>query len=124
MPWAPPRVCGRPGCRHLIGGGPGKPKECPVHGKAGTWADKARGQSHQRGYGWPWRRLRASIVRERVLCEECLAATPQRVTPGTELHHRVGRARGGTDDPANLVLLCADCHRVHTLRQAAEGREG
>jgi len=30
-----------------------------------------------------------------------------------EVHHRTPRARGGTNDAANLVTLCAACHRLH-----------
>ncbi|MCP4574657.1 MAG: HNH endonuclease, partial [bacterium] len=30
-----------------------------------------------------------------------------------EVHHRTPRAKGGTHDPANLVTLCASCHRLH-----------
>ncbi len=29
-----------------------------------------------------------------------------------EVHHRVPRARGGTNEPANLVTLCSACHRL------------
>jgi 5-methylcytosine-specific restriction endonuclease McrA len=41
------------------------------------------------------------------ICERC------RVAPGTELHHRVCRSRGGPHDEFNLVDLCYDCHHVH-----------
>ena len=39
-----------------------------------------------------------------------------RVTVATEVHHRVSKAGGGTDDPSNLVALSHDCH----LRMDAE----
>ncbi len=29
-----------------------------------------------------------------------------------EVHHRTARAKGGGNDPANLVTLCAACHRL------------
>ncbi|MBE0565111.1 MAG: HNH endonuclease, partial [Krumholzibacteria bacterium] len=29
-----------------------------------------------------------------------------------EIHHKWPRARGGTHEPANLVTLCAACHRL------------
>ncbi|MFO7610714.1 MAG: HNH endonuclease, partial [Candidatus Krumholzibacteriia bacterium] len=29
-----------------------------------------------------------------------------------EVHHKTPRARGGTHEPANLVTLCAPCHRL------------
>ncbi len=33
-----------------------------------------------------------------------------------EIHHKRPRARGGTHEPANLITLCAACHRVHHER--------
>ena len=31
-----------------------------------------------------------------------------------DLHHKVFRSRGGTDDPENLEILCRDCHnKIH-----------
>ena len=29
-----------------------------------------------------------------------------------EVHHKKARARGGTHEPANLITLCASCHRL------------
>ena len=34
-----------------------------------------------------------------------------------EVHHRKARARGGTHEPANLITLCAACHRLWHQRQ-------
>ncbi|MBE0567975.1 MAG: HNH endonuclease [Krumholzibacteria bacterium] len=34
-----------------------------------------------------------------------------------EIHHKTPRARGGTHDAANLVTLCASCHRLFHERQ-------
>lgn len=39
--------------------------------------------------------------------------------PGTEVHHVVFRSMGGSDDPSNLVLLCARDHSAihqHALK--------
>ncbi len=36
-----------------------------------------------------------------------------------EIHHRVPRKRGGSNDPANLVTLCAACHQFWHEREAA-----
>lgn len=40
----------------------------------------------------------------------------QRVSCGhtrvLEVHHKQARARGGTHEPANLITLCAACHRL------------
>lgn len=46
------------------------------------------------------------IRRSGGICERC------RVRPGTELHHRVTRARGGPHDAFNLAHLCGECHHV------------
>ena len=36
-----------------------------------------------------------------------------------EVHHRVPRSRGGTNDPANLICLCSACHQlVHENKDA------
>lgn len=49
--------------------------------------------------------------RSRGICERC------QIKPGTELHHRVTRARGGPHDEFNLVHLCSECHHVHAHGQ-------
>jgi hypothetical protein len=33
-----------------------------------------------------------------------------------EVHHSLPRARGGTNDPGNLITLCSACHRLHHQR--------
>ncbi len=35
-----------------------------------------------------------------------------------EIHHRKPRARGGTHEPANLITLCAACHRLRHERRS------
>jgi 5-methylcytosine-specific restriction endonuclease McrA len=71
-----------------------------------TWSRTSR---QSRGYGSSWTKLRAEILkRDDYLCQHCL---PARVTSATEVHHVVEKARGGTDDPANLISTCSTCHR-------------
>ncbi len=42
---------------------------------------------------------------------------------GLHVHHRIPRALGGSDEPANLVTLCAGCHAVrHPNLQASLAR--
>lgn len=58
------------------------------------------------------------IFRDHMSCRRCGA------TPGSQIHHRAPRGRGGTKTPwingkANLVLLCATCHD-HIERNRAE----
>lgn len=40
--------------------------------------------------------------------------------PGAQVHHIVRRIDGGTNRPGVLALLCEDCHREVTGREAAE----
>ena len=71
--------------------------------------------------GRPWRRLRARVLSDCPLCVHC--QREGRVTAATEVDHRVPLSQGGTDDPSNLVSICAACHAAKTAREAA-GRGG
>ena len=44
------------------------------------------------------------LKRDEYRCTVCGA------TRSLEVHHIVPRADGGSNDPSNLVTLCADCH--------------
>jgi len=64
---------------------------------------------------WPyttqrWRRLRRLKLRERPLCEACLAQG--QIEPATTVDHRVRITDGGNPFPAvqDLSSLCASCH--------------
>ena len=71
---------------------------------------------HERGYGWQWEKLRKVILaRDRYLCQACLAKG--RPTPATHCDHIVSKAKGGTDDPANLQAMCAPCHSRKTIEE-------
>jgi len=64
-----PKPCGHPGCGVLVRDGTNR---CPKHPKANSFADKARGNRHQRGYGTAWDKLRAqAIARDEGLCQPC-----------------------------------------------------
>ncbi|MGD9546183.1 MAG: HNH endonuclease [Candidatus Krumholzibacteriia bacterium] len=53
-------------------------------------------------------RVRRTVLRRaRYACEHPGCSN----TGFLEIHHRVPSAQGGTDDPANLIALCARCHR-------------
>jgi 5-methylcytosine-specific restriction protein A len=74
--------------------------------------------------GMPWKRFRAMIRNERVLCEQCKAEG--RVTVGTTVHHQVD-PRIDPDrmlDETNVVLLCRGCHNaIHAQdRRRRNGR--
>ena len=47
---------------------------------------------------------RLVLQRDNHRCTQCGA------TSDLEVHHIVPRAEGGTNDPDNLVTLCANCH--------------
>ena len=79
--------------------------------------------------GRPWRRIRERVLRrDQGLCRHC--RDKGRVTVATEVHHVVPVAKGGTDDEANLLSLCRDCHEAADLaergarRRRAVGADG
>lgn len=83
------------------------------------WAD--RGSRHERGYGWRWEQLRASILkRDRYLCQPCFRKG--RITAAAQVDHVKPKARGGTDDPGNLESTCCPCHDVKSAKEAAEAQ--
>lgn len=69
-----------------------------------------RASRHARGYGSAWDKLRLEILKRDILCQICLGRSPQRITPATEVDHITPKAKGGTDDPANLRAVCHPCH--------------
>lgn len=60
-------------------------------------------------------------------CEVCTAAVGDRRGEDHHLHHRRPRAAGGsrrpdTNSPANLLLLCPECHRqIEANREISYG---
>jgi 5-methylcytosine-specific restriction protein A len=62
------------------------------------------------------------LKRDRYLCqcEECRRTG--RVLPATEVDHRISKAEGGSDDPANLAAINTDCHRKKTATESARAR--
>jgi len=72
------------------------------------WPTSSR---QSRGYGRAWDRLRLSVLqRDHFICRHCDAR--DKVTQASQVHHVVSRARGGSDDMANLVSLCSACHEA------------
>lgn len=116
MPFAAKRACAWPGCRVAV-----HPpvRFCPTHeGPAREErraADRLRGSAAQRGYGAAWRGLRADFLRRHPFC-----AVPSCGTPAVEVHHRIPRRRGGTDDEANFVQLCKGHHTGATNRERTQ----
>lgn len=78
-----------------------------------AWPTTSR---HSRGYGTAWDKLRAFILqRDKYLCQACLKQG--RAKQGNHVDHITPKAKGGTDDAANLQVLCEPCH---TAKTAAE----
>lgn len=93
------------------------PERPPTHRPPRAHAPDGRPSASARGYGARWRRLRAAVLAARPVCEDC------RREGATDVDHVVARARGGTDDEANLRALCHACHsRKTALRDGAFGR--
>ena len=117
MPVRAPTPCRKPGCGALCRDGTGY---CEAH-KHDGWQRHQQGKtSAQRGYGIRWQRLRDVIVRrDKGMCVMCLARGIAKT--GTDVDHIIAKARGGTDDPANLQLLCREHHRAKTAKESQGG---
>ena len=67
---------------------------------------------------YPWRRA----VKDRLelgKCERCPFTAEDLCQ--LDVDHIVRRTEGGTDDPDNLVILCANCHRLKTRLEKLPG---
>lgn len=63
-----------------------------------------RGDRHQRGYGSAWDVTRLRILeRDHHVCAYCGGVA-------TSVDHVIAKARGGSDDDANLVAACLSCN--------------
>ena len=114
---AAPKPCSQPGCGVLVRDGSSR---CPKHPKANSFADKKRGNRHERGYGTAWSKLRELVLkRDQGLCQPCAATG--RVTLAKEVDHKVPKAEGGTDDESNLQGICHACHLTKTAAEAKRG---
>jgi 5-methylcytosine-specific restriction protein A len=83
-----------------------------------TWSNRSR---QSRGYGAAWDKLRLAVLkRDHYVCQCSECKAQDRVTPATEVDHRIPKAQGGTDDPSNLQAINAVCHQRKT--QAETGR--
>jgi 5-methylcytosine-specific restriction protein A len=87
------------------------PRRAPTHKPPRAALPDGRPSAAARGYGPRWRELRASVLAERPVCEECGRAA------ATDVDHVVARAKGGTDDLSNLRAYCHSCHSRKTCRE-------
>lgn len=111
MPWSRAKPCATPGCPNM--------QPCAAHKKKPRPRDK-RPNSHQRGYGGAdWTRTRMRVLHRDKVCAHCGATLWQDGRPmkGATVHHVAPRWDGGTDDPDNLVAVCA--HPCHDILDAA-----
>lgn len=75
-----------------------------------AWSKVSR---HERGYGTAWDKLRKLILaRDKGLCQPCLRGGKAKT--GNTVDHIKPKAKGGTDDPGNLEVICGPCHTDKT----------
>lgn len=79
-----------------------------------AWSRTSR---QSRGYGAAWDSLRKRILaRDKGLCQPCLRKSIY--TEAKAVDHIRPKAKGGTDDPANLEAICIPCHAAKTIRDS------
>lgn len=85
------------------------------------WAeqDRRRGTSTERGYDRTWRGIRDWFLRRNPTCNRC--EENGRIIPATEVHHKIPKASGGSDDIENLEALCHACHSAETMKELNRG---
>lgn len=82
--------------------------------------NQQRGSATQRGYGSQWRRIAAAAVdtHRAEYGDWCpgWGVLPHHATDLTG-DHKVAKANGGSDEPANVQVLCRGCNsRKHASR--------
>lgn len=107
MPSRAPAACKRSGCAGLVVNG--VCSKCgPLRRRTDSVVDEQRGTAAERGYGRRWRTVRAMYLRQHPVCDECLRYG--RVKSATDVHHKIPKRDGGTDEDGNLQALCHECH--------------
>lgn len=100
------------------------PKRARIHQAAPArdkvWQPQPASYGQGRG-GRPWRRIRDAVMkRDQHLCQAC--RRDGRLTLATQVDHILAKARGGTDDQANLEAICGPHHEIKTRAEARHGR--
>jgi 5-methylcytosine-specific restriction protein A len=83
--------------------------------------DQTRGTSTQRGYGTAWRRTAAAAVAEhRAIHGDWCPGwnVPAHEASDLTADHIVSKARGGSDEPSNVQVLCRPCNARKRDRDA------
>jgi 5-methylcytosine-specific restriction enzyme A len=57
------------------------------------------------------------LVRDEYTCQKCDKLILDHERKAAHVDHILAKAKGGTDDPANLQLLCQTCHSVKTVQE-------
>jgi 5-methylcytosine-specific restriction protein A len=117
MPRLPLNPCRNPGCPNLVSR-PGYCATCAPRFDSGVVSSAPpppRGNRHERGYGYVWKKLRDAHLRSEPYCREC-ARLGYRVK-ATDVDHILSRRHGGSDDPRNLQSLCHYHHSQKTARE-------
>jgi 5-methylcytosine-specific restriction protein A len=65
--------------------------------------------------GSKWMSIRDRELSASPLCAICYSKGI--VTPGKQVDHKTPLFKGGTDDPANLQVLCEPCHMTKTIQE-------
>jgi 5-methylcytosine-specific restriction endonuclease McrA len=103
-----------------------KPKQCPICAKSYSGAKRtcSRECANKNRQGISYTKENASnlayrgkMIKEQVakrcqgICERC----GEKNYAILQVHHKIERYRGGTDNLENLELLCPNCHMTHHL---------
>lgn len=102
------RPCSQPGCPNFA-----LPNEsyCEVHKKEREHQyNRDRGSATAQGYDSRWQRLRLMFLAEHPVCQKCGRK------PSIDVHHIRAKKDGGTDEDANLLALCHECHSEITAK--------
>lgn len=109
MPKRPPHPCNWPGCPALTNA-----RYCQSHEqKARQRHDRDRGSAASRGYDARWRRIRALVLAEEPLCQDCLKENV--IKPATDVDHVDGNVQNMSRE--NLRPLCHEHHSAKTVRE-------
>lgn len=77
------------------------------------WGQKPNNGHQDKTY----RKNRETVRSRDAMCVRCYVLDGV-ITPGKECDHWTNLAQGGTHDLENLWMLCCDCHRDKTQREA------
>jgi 5-methylcytosine-specific restriction protein A len=116
MPARAARICSALGCFSLVTA----ERPCPAHPPRSRWAGRQErgGTTAQRGYGSPWRKVRAQVLAEERYCGIC----GRLGEPDDVVDHIIPKGQGGTDARHNLRRVHRRCHSAKTAREGQAAR--